>query len=156
MNDAVVFDEALNALEALAEGDDFADTPMAGWLPPKHLPRYDAGFARRFAVCLVAVAGKLADRYPHFLASVAEEMALAAILDEAQAILDEEGRDADLRAEAKGASQDADFEVLFDPSVDGLEADEAVAHLAMANLRFEDWFRPFRDEVPVHPYVAEG
>ena len=36
----------------------------------------------------------------------------------------------------------------------GLEEDEAVAHLAMANLRLEDWFKPFRDEVPVHPYVA--
>ena len=61
----------------------------------------------------------------------------------------------DMRAEAEAAFQDTDFELLFDPRWDGLEEDEAVSHLAMANLRFEDWFRPFRDEIPVHPYIAE-
>jgi hypothetical protein len=106
-------------------------------------------------VCLISVAGKLSDRHPHMLASVAEEMALAAILDEAQAILDEDDHDADIRAEAEGAYEDADFEILFDPRLDGLEEDDRVAHMAMANLRFEEWFGPFRDEEPVHPYLAD-
>jgi hypothetical protein len=61
----------------------------------------------------------------------------------------------DLRAGAEGAFQDADFEVLFDARLDGLEDDDWVADLALANLRFEEWFRPFRDGVPIHPYVAE-
>ena len=55
---------------------------------------------------------------------------------------------------AQGAFQDADFEILFNPQFDGMEEDESVAHLALANLRFKDWFTPFQDEVPVHPYVA--
>ena len=74
------------------------------------------GFARCFAVCLVAVAGKLADRHPHVLASVAEEMALSVILDEAEAILDMQGRRVDMRAEAEGAFQDADFERFLIPA----------------------------------------
>jgi hypothetical protein len=152
---AVVVDEAFNSLEMLADDETFADTPMASWLPRTHLLRYDAGFARRFAACLIAVAGKLTDRHPHVLASVAEEMALAAILDEAEAILEMDGIQADMRAEAEGAFQDTDFESLFDPRWDGVEDAEEVAHLAMANLSFTEWFRPFRDEIPVHPYVAE-
>jgi hypothetical protein len=152
----VTVDEAFNSLEALADGSDFAQTPMAAWLPQKHLLRFDAGFARCFLVCLVAVAGKLADRDPHVLGSVAEEMALAAILDEAEAILETSGGHADMRAVAQSAFQDADFEILFNPELDGLEEDESIAHLALTNLRFKDWFTPFRDEVPVHPYVAEA
>ena len=150
-----VVDGAFNTLEALADGDSFAVTFMANWLPRKFLPRYDLRFARSFAVCLISVAGKLTDRHPHLLASVAEEMALAAILDEAESALDLNGRKVDMRAEAEAAFQDTDFELLFDPRWDGLEEDEAVSHLAMANLRFEHWFRPFRDEIPVPPYVAE-
>jgi hypothetical protein len=152
---SLVVDEAFNSLESLAEGGSFADTFMANWLPRKYLPRYNIQFARSFAVCLISVAGKLTDRHPHVLASVAEELALAAILDEAGSVLDLDGRKVDMRAEAEAAFQDTDFELLFDPRWDGLEDDDAVSHLAMANVRFEGWFRPFRDEIPVHPYVAE-
>ena len=152
---SLVVDGAFHTLEALADGESFADTFMSNWLPLKYLPRYDIRFARSFAVCLIAVAGKLTDRHPHVLASVAEEMALAAILDEAESALDLNGRKVDMRAEAEAAFQDTDFELLFDPGWDGIENDESVAHLAMANLRFEDWFRPFRDEIPVHPYLTQ-
>jgi len=152
---SIVADEAFNSLEELAEGSSFADTFMASWVPRKYLGRYDTHFARGFAACVISVAGKLTDRHPHVLASVAEEMALAAILDEAESILETRGHPVHMRAEAEAAFQDADFELLFTPRWDGLEDDEAVAHLAIANLRFEDWFRPFRDEIPVHPYVTE-
>jgi hypothetical protein len=152
---SLVVDGAFNSLDALADSESFADTFMANWLPRKYLPRYDIRFARSFAVCLIAVAGKLTDRHPHVLASVAEEMALAAILDEGESAFDLDGRKVDMRAEAEAAFQDTDFELLFDAHWDGLEEDDAVSHLAMANLRFEDWFRPFQDEIPVHPYVVE-
>lgn len=151
----LMVDEVFDSLRALDEGEEFADTFMATWLPRKYLPRYDIRFARRFAVCLISVAGKLTDHHPHVLASVAEEMALAAILDAAESVLDVKGHKVDMRAEAEAAFQDADFELLFDPRWDGLEDDESVSHLAMANLRFEAWFSSFRDDSLVHPYLSE-
>ena len=155
----LLIDQAFEDVGALEEGEHVGDRSMAAWLPAKFLPRYDALFAKKLAVCLIAVAGKLTDRRPHILACVAEEMALAALVDEAATELGEAGeldQAAELRAAGEGAFQDMDFELLFDPRWDGIEDTGAGARLAMANLRFEDWFRPFRDEIPVHPYVGEA
>src|SRR5215208_3677116 len=142
----LLIDQAFEDVGALEAGEHFGDCSMAAWLPPKYLPRYGALFAKQVAVCLIVVAGKLTDRHPHVLACVAEEMALGALIDEAATDLGEAGeRDqaAELRAAGEGAFQDMDFELLFDPRWDGIENTEAGARLAMANLRFEDWFRPF-------------
>ncbi len=154
----LLIDQSFEDLAALDQGAAFRDLWMAEWVPTKYLPRYDALFAKKLTVCLIAVAGKLTDPHPHLLASVAEEMALAAIVEQAATDLEEAGREGDvteLRDVADGAFQDRDFELLFNPRWDGIEETEAGERLAMANLRFEDWFRPFRDEVPVHPYVTE-
>jgi hypothetical protein len=151
----VMIDQAFDDLAALESGEDFTGLTMLDWLPRKHLPRYNGSFARRFAVCLITVAWKLFDGADHRLACVAEEMALAALLSEAEAWLEDRGREADLRLAAEGAFQDTDFELLFKATYDGIEDADATAHLAFANLGFADWFEPFLNAPGVHPYAAD-
>jgi hypothetical protein len=139
----------------LADGD-FAQSAMAGYLPAKYLLRYNVLFAKQFLACLLTVAWKLRapDYYP--LACVAEELALHAIIECAEALLESEGLQADFTEFEDEAFEDADVEQLFDPALDGIENSELGQKLGMAHLRFEDWFRPFRGEDPVHPYVDPG
>ena len=37
---------------------------------------------------------------------------------------------------------------------DGVEDSELGRRLGVANLRFDEWFHPFRDQIPVHPYSS--
>jgi hypothetical protein len=82
-------------------------------------------------------------------------MALAALLSEAEAWLEDRGSEVDLRLAAGGAFQDTDFELLFKPAYDGIEDADETAHLAIANLGFDDWFKPFLNAPGVHPYAAD-
>jgi hypothetical protein len=151
----VMIDQAFDDLAALESGDDFTSLTMLDWLPRKHLPRYNGSFARQFTVCLITVAWKLFDGADHRLACVAEEMALAALLSEAEAWLEDRGSEANVRLAAEGAFQDTDFELLFKPAYDGVEAADETAHLAFANLELADWFKPFLNAPSVHPYTAD-
>jgi hypothetical protein len=54
------------------------------------------------------------------------------------------------------ATEDADYELLFSMAWDGIEDSETAREEGMANLAFDHWFRPFREESPVHPYVESG
>jgi hypothetical protein len=105
------------------------------------------------------------------LSSVAEELTLLAVLEEAKV-------SHDLAEEAEGllssSSTSADFSVeallevlaedtdvttfLFEERYDGIDQTEAGQMMGMASLRFEDWFIPFSQEPArlTHPYVAQG
>jgi len=139
--------------------DDQADAPFAGmsmadYLPPKYLSRYTPQFAKRFLTCLLTVAWKLWAPGIHHLACVGEELALAAIIDRARYVLEDEGIEPDFSGLAECAFEDKDFEWLFEPELDGIEDTSMGRMLAIANLHFDEWFKPFRETNPVHPYVA--
>lgn len=139
----VVLDLYLEDLAWLAQGLPFDEANMADALPRKYLPRYDLLFAKKFVVCVSTVVWKLQSPDPQELACVAEELALNPIVGQAQALLEVRGRPVDLGDVYEEAFQDIDFEFLFDPSFDGIEEPEIGEHLRLANLRFEDWFKPF-------------
>src|SRR3712207_6216204 len=73
---------------AAFERADFAQTAMYADLPRAYLPRYDAGFGRRFVTCLLTVVWKLRAPEVYQLACVAEEMALYAIIQQARGLVD--------------------------------------------------------------------
>jgi len=51
--------------------------------------------------------------------------------------------------------QDFDFEILYQMELDGLEDSDAGAIMGVANLRFNDWFKPFKNAASeVHPYAV--
>lgn len=129
---------------------------IADALPRKYLPRYDFLFAKEFVVCVSTVIWKLQSPDHQQLACVAEELALNAIINQAQVDLELRGLEADLDDVYEEAFQDSDFEFLFDPKFDGIEESEMAEFSGMANLRFEDWFKPFANVPYVHPYVADA
>ena len=78
------------------------------------------------------------------LANVGEELALHALIDQAEAVLEAAGEDPDLGDFREAAIEDLDCLLLFDLRFDGFEDSPVADRLGMTNLRFEDWFKPFR------------
>jgi len=129
---------------------------LSAFLPDAYLHRYDVMFAQRFLVSAVSVGLKLAQSKPAILCSVAEELALNAIIDQAEVWLELDGKRADFDEFRSRVYEDWDFELLFDPEIDGFQYSGVVAEFAMANLAFKDWFKPFDNAPPVHPYTDES
>src|SRR5690554_2532568 len=126
---------------------------MVEYLPPRFLPKYDHLFAKEFLVCVAMVASKLTSPSHSMLACVGEELALHALVTEAEEILEARGAGTDLADLLELATEDADYELLFDMAWDGIEDSDTGRDVRVANLAFDDWFKPFREEYPVHPYV---
>jgi hypothetical protein len=146
-------DECFEDIAALLVGADFADTSMADVLPPRYLSLYTPQFAKQFLTCILTVAWKLRAPGTHRLACVAEVLALAALIERATIVLEEQEKEADFSALEQVAYEDRALEVLFEATPNAIENTSAGKVNATANLRFDDWFTPFRAESPVHPYV---
>ncbi len=147
--------------EDLVGADDstwsFDQCYIADHLPRKYLPDYTPLFTRRFLICLATVGWKLAQPQPPSLSCVAEELALRAIIAEATAVLEEHGVIADFARLEDELLEDADFETLFNPSLDGIDQSPHGEFLGMGSLSFRDWFEPFPAPRPaVHPYLRDA
>jgi hypothetical protein len=150
----VLIDQFLDDIVGLRRGERFIDMDMAGHLPSTYRHRYDLLFAKRFLACVYTVAWKLQSPDPQILACVGEELALHALIQCAEAILEGKGAEADFDLLRETALEDEDYALLFDPQWDGIEDSERGRRLGMANLHFDEWFEPFREGVPVHPYSS--
>ena len=169
-----VLDDYRADLESLRAGTQaFGDTAMFQQLPPLHLARYDAAFAEAFLTATDGVATKLRraheEAWPYpteaLLGSVAEELAMEAILVEAECqadlLLDSRAlspsRQAELMEEIEDLREvsfkDRDFEFLFDAGKDGAVEDPGLqTQMGFLNLTFADWFSPFwEDDDPFSP-----
>ena len=169
-----VVDDYRDDLESLRAGTQtFRGTSMFQQLPPLHLARYDAAFAEAFLTATNGVATKLRraheEAWPYpteaLLGSVAEELAMEAILVEAEFQADlllnsralSPSRQAELMEEIEVLREvsfkDRDFEFLFDPGKDGAVQDPGLqVQMGFMNLGFTDWFSPFwEDDGPLSP-----
>jgi hypothetical protein len=169
-----VLDDYRADLESLRAGTEaFRDTAMFQQLPPLHVARYDASFAEAFLRAADGVATKLRraheEAWPYpteaLLGSVAEELAMEAILVEAELQADllpdsralSPSRRAELMEEIEDLREvsfkDRDFEFLFDPGKDGAVEDPGLqTQMGFLNLTFADWFSPFwEDDDPFSP-----
>jgi hypothetical protein len=153
--DALI-DEWFSDVADLLNGAAVADLSMVAYLPRPYMSRYTPLFAEQFLTCFLTVAWKLHAPGDYRLACVAEEIALAAVIERAgrEAASEEDADAIDGIGDALFA--DTDLALLFDPKYDGIEETAASERLAIAHLRFADWFTPFRPEDPVHPYVDPG
>lgn len=126
------------------------------WLPASAALRFTPRTLKQFLGCLHTVAFRLSMEEWQRCGSLAEEFALRAILHEARAASDGDGRvEEDLDRIQEEAFEDLDFELLFDPACDGIESDaEAVRKLGLCNLAFDDWFAPFSYMDVTAPYAA--
>ena len=140
-----LIDELCEDVAALLEAPERIDeASMSRYLPRCYRGRYGPLFAKQLLMATAAVAWKLAQPQWHPLASIAEELALNAVIRKAEAFLEDQGNKADFVLFQDSALEDLDFEVMFDPAWDGYAEETSFA--------FEYWFSPFRDDEPTHPY----
>lgn len=135
---------------------------LTGYLPRRYLLKYTPSFYKKFAVCAITVAWKLAQPKRLLLSSVAEELAAWAILTEAKLYLALKSYEEDDESTEEGALEtfrmnyfeDLDFLYLFDDFFDGIEESPVGQMMGIMSLAFEDWFRPFSAEPSrtAHPY----
>jgi hypothetical protein len=89
---AILLDQLSDDLAHLAGGGGVAATNMIRFLPPAFAPRYTARFAEQFLACASAVADELVRPGNRWPACVGEELALHALIDQAEAVLVAAGR----------------------------------------------------------------
>lgn len=146
---AVLIDSIIQDIEILLAGKPWIETMMLSkYLPKNYVHRYNVTFAKQFLDTVMAVAYKFQDKEAFWsLNSVAEQMAMNAILAEAEGYAETYHAKIDLTKLTDLLFSDIDFELLFDPRFDGIEDDEEfkTAH-GMENLSFKDWFKPFSSE----------
>ena len=127
------------------------------YLPPDYAATYDISFLRQFHLCVLTVIYKLGGDWSQ-LSSVAEELAMNALLRHAVTLIDlradagEDVSEVDLGALWDIVFWDLDFETLFMQSMDGLHHSDVGRRAGMANLDRSEWFTMFDGaEVPPHP-----
>ena len=156
-----LIDTTLMDLSASDRTDWTADNWLIGtMLPPRYRLKYTAGFARKFFICLVTVAWKLAQREPLRLSCVAEELAAQVLLQEAEAIAEEHDQIVDYSSFRDTLFEDLDFEFLYDETYDGIEGTELGETMGIAHLPFAEWFERFGQPASstyteVHPYAQQ-
>jgi hypothetical protein len=127
-------------------------------LPVRYAHRYDTLFAQQLIVAMVDVTRRFTAGWEP-LGCVAEELALRLILN--GAALQLELAEVELVEGWRGVVEDTlfedpDHEMLFDASMDGIEDEpESLASLGAASMAFTDWFKPFKSERHLPPYLLD-
>lgn len=128
---------------------------QATWFLPPGYP-YDGRFLRQMVASLAVLAYKIP--LGGSLASTAEELFMAHVLDEAlsrEELMRDAGKSRadhseELTRFKAALYEDYDHEWLYDPRMDGIEH---MPEVGAANLGFTDWFKPFREEERVINFV---
>jgi hypothetical protein len=97
------------------------------------------------------VGWKLAQPADVTLACVAEELALFALIRQAQVLLDLRELENDKQAWSDFRDlvfEDEDFLFLFNPELDGIEETDRAREHAVVGLKFNEWLKPF--DAPSH------
>jgi hypothetical protein len=139
-------DECFSAIADGEPGQGYADTSIGSYLPSRYEHYYDGRFARDWTTTVAVVGWKLAQPGHVTLACAAEELALYALIRQAQVLLDlrEEENDEQAWSDFRDlAFEDEDFLFLFNPELDGIEETEWAREHAVVGLKFSEWFRPF-------------
>lgn len=158
-------DELINTtIENLGTSYD-SDWSANNWLigtmlPPRYELKYTGDFARKFFVCLITVVWKLGQREIVRPSCVAEELAVHVLIEEAKAVMQERGEEADFGGFEDVYFEDLDFEFLYDDAYDGIEISDLGEQMGVTNLAFAEWFARFGppespDYLEVHPYAAD-
>ena len=150
-----LIDHAFDERESIEKPQDVLDSVVGEYLPTRYVYRYTPLFFKKFAVCIITVAWKLAQSEHLPLSSLAEELAARAIIQEAKGRLEDRENAFDKFIDRY--FEDTDVAFLFDDRYDGLDETEVAKMLGLSSLVFADWFLPFSDAPSrvVHPYVLE-
>ncbi|MBY8888465.1 hypothetical protein K7472_27010 [Streptomyces sp. PTM05] len=161
----ILVDELFQDVQTLTEEDTTAaecDGPLWHFedLPGRYALQYDARFARRFLVTVIAMTTRFTDGSFQQLSCVAEELALKLLLTETNVTLEtfgllDDGVSAALASFADNVYEDMDHEWLYDDSMDGIDESAVGETLGVAPMAFKAWFTPFNEGRYVHPSAAD-
>jgi hypothetical protein len=161
----ILVDELFEDVQVLAQEDaTVAECEGPLWhlerLPDRYALQYDARFARRFLVTVIAMTTRFTDGSFQRLSCVAEELALRFLLSQATMTLElygllDDDMSAALDAFADNIYEDRDHEWLYDDAMDGIDDNAAGSALGVAPMAFESWFTPFNEGRYVHPSAAD-
>lgn len=152
-----MLDTYMDELNNSSSSFQFDDTLMSEVVPPRYVDQYDYHFAVKLLVAFMAAMERI--RNTELPRSLAEEMCVWAIFDHAVSMVEDlESRDEQSAEDIVSGLEDfrdeffedTDFRFLWDGRFDGAEYLDS---LRPANLRFGDWFKSFREERPVNPYL---
>lgn len=154
-----LIDHCFEEYGTITNSADLNITILGGFLPQHYGYKYTPLFFKRFAVCIITVAWKLAQSTHQPLSSLAEELAAWVVIEQAKAFTEEEKDGAvterSLNKFVDLYFEDLDFQFLYNGIYDGLDKDEVAQILGISSLSFDDWFKPFSDEPSriAHPYA---
>ncbi len=157
----ILIDSIFDEISSVEIPEDILDTTIGDFLPERYLYKYTPLFLRKFAVCIITVAWKLAQPQRLPLSSLVEELAARAIIERAKVVLEiessEYNSDEAFEAFIDDYFEDTDFEYLFDNYYDGIDETKLAQIMGISPLNFNDWFKPFSDEPSrtPHPYASE-
>ncbi len=127
---------------------DFGETNMSYFLPEPFMDLYDTVFAKQFLEALAVVYFKLFSDESFRLDSTAEELALYALLRDAEGHAESHGIEYDAEDYLDDLFEDTDFLTLFSIEKRMERSDPALQRmLGEANMEFAAWFEPFRPTV---------
>ncbi|HSA50013.1 MAG TPA: hypothetical protein VLH10_07860 [Yinghuangia sp.] len=148
LTDELFFDLVqLSRDENAASAADVAGLLAVGLLPEEFADQYTPAFVRRFILTTASVVERLMSSSRLGLASVAEELALRLLLDDAVGILEMH----DLHEETELALDTFKTTVYDTDNHDRLyRADAADEHVDVM-----EWFTPFKPTAYAHPYTVD-
>jgi len=152
--------EDLSELIELGDGvdaDAIKNLQVLGALPPRFAHHFDVGFARHLLVAAVDLTARFTQGWQP-PSCVAQELLLQVLLDEVA--YSQELLEIDLHPDWRDTLdellfEDLDFEVLFDPSLDGIEDEPTLGPPGMVPMDFAHWFVPFRADDRLPPFADQ-
>ncbi|MFI1505590.1 hypothetical protein [Streptomyces sp. NPDC020597] len=158
-------DELFEDLQVLTQ-EDVAVAECEGplWhlehLPDRYALQYDARFARRFLVTLIAMTTRFTDGSFQRIGCVAEGLALRLLLNETATTLERYGLmdddvSAALDAFADRVYEGVEHQWLYDDALGVSDGAAAGIGPRAAPLAFRSWFTPFDESWYVHPSAAD-
>jgi len=156
MTDELITDIALLRSRG-ATAADIDEMFVVDNLPPQFAHRYDSRFASRFLAVCVELSMSLVSGWKE-PACVAQELAIRCLLADAEFLVEQLELGPELPPDwlpllERAFLADAGSMRLYDPSLDGFEADPAAGPPDVPSMRFEDWFKPFRPGTPRPPCI---
>jgi hypothetical protein len=129
-------------------------------LPDRYALQYDARFARRFLVTVIALTTRLTDGSFRRLGCVAEGLALRLLLNGTATTLERYGLmdddvSAALDAFADHVYEGMDHQWLYDDALGVSDGPSGGAGTRTGTLAFRSWFTPFDESGYVHPSAAD-
>ena len=124
-------------------------------LPQAYIHGYDREFMKKCVACAISLGHKLTGPTLFDLSCTMEEILFYCV----RQIAEDQSPRVTLKVLSEwndSLNQDLDFEMLYEPGLDGFQDDPAFAHLRLVSLKLGEWFEPFGNVSLLNPYFDDN